>query len=254
MGRLDNKVAIVTGGASNPGLGHATAHRFAEEGAKVVVTDIDMKNGEKTVSEILEKKGEAIFIEHDVTSPKDWEKVVSTTVEKYGKIDILVNNAGIAIIKPFEEISEEDWDKQLNVNLKSVFLGCKSVISHMREAHSGSLINVSSIAGQVGLSNCTAYSASKGGVRLLTKTLAVEYGPHNVRCNSIHPGYMRTNMNDPDVVARRDRNSNDLTISIPLGRMGEALDIADCAVYLASDESNYVTGSEFNVDAGYTAR
>ena len=157
-------------------------------------------------------------------------------------------------VEPPEEPSEEEWDKTINVNLKSVFLGCKTFLPDMREQKNGSIINISSIAGLVGLSNCSAYNASKGGVRLLTKNIAVEYGDFNVRCNSIHPGFMATNMNDPKVIAERGRDINALTDAIPLKRMGTAEDIANCALFLASDESVYVTGSEYTVDAGLTAK
>ena len=254
MGRLDNKVAVVTGGASNPSLGRSMSIAFAREGAKVILTDIDTEGGKKVEDEILSSNGEAFFIEHDVTSTQGWSEVKNKTIEKYSKIDILVNNAGIAIIKPLEETSEEEWDKTLDVNLKSIFLGCKTFLPSMREQKSGSIINISSIAGLVGLANCSAYNASKGGVRLLTKNIAVEYGEFNVRCNSIHPGFMATNMNDPKVVAARGRDINALTEAIPLKRMGTAEDIANCALFLASDESVYVTGSEYTVDAGLTAK
>ena len=254
MGRLDNKVAVVTGGASNPSLGRAMSIVFAREGAKVVLTDIDTEGGKKVEEEILNSSGEAFFIKQDVTSSEDWEEVRNQTLGKYNKIDILVNNAGIAIIKPLEETSAEEWDKTIDVNLKSVFLGCKTFLPDMRKQKSGSIINISSIAGLVGLSNCSAYNASKGGVRLLTKNIAVEYGDFNVRCNSIHPGFMATNMNDPKVIAERGRDINVLTDAIPLKRMGTAEDIANCALFLASDESVYVTGSEYTVDAGLTAK
>lgn len=254
MGRLDNKVAVVTGGASNPSLGRSMSIAFAREGAKVILTDIDTEGGKKVEDEILSSNGEAFFIEHDVTSTQGWSEVKNKTIEKYSKIDILVNNAGIAIIKPLEETSEEEWDKTLDINLKSIFLGCKTFLPSMREQKSGSIINISSIAGLVGLANCSAYNASKGGVRLLTKNIAVEYGEFNVRCNSIHPGFMATNMNDPKVVAARGRDINALTDAIPLKRMGTAEDIANCALFLASDESVYVTGSEYTVDAGLTAK
>lgn len=254
MGRLDNKVAVVTGGASNPSLGRSMSIAFAREGAKVILTDIDTEGGKKVEDEILSSNGEAFFIEHDVTSTQGWSEVKNKTIEKYSKIDILVNNAGIAIIKPLEETSEEEWDKTLDINLKSIFLGCKTFLPSMREQKSGSIINISSIAGLVGLANCSAYNASKGGVRLLTKNIAVEYGEFNVRCNSIHPGFMATNMNDPKVVAARGRDINALTDAIPLKRMGTAEDIANCALFLASDEFVYVTGSEYTVDAGLTAK
>ena len=254
MGRLDNKVAVITGGASNPSLGRSMSIAFAREGAKVILTDIDIEGGKKVENEILSSNGEAFFIEHDVTSPKGWAEVKNKTIEKYSKIDILVNNAGIAIIKPLEETSEEEWDKTIDINLKSIFLGCKTFLPDMRKQKNGSIINISSIAGLVGLANCSAYNASKGGVRLLTKNIAVEYGEFNVRCNSIHPGFMATNMNDPKVVAARGRDINALTEAIPLKRMGTAEDIANCALFLASDESVYVTGSEYTVDAGLTAK
>ena len=254
MGRLDNKVAVVTGGASNPSLGRSMSIAFAKEGAKVILTDIDTDGGKKVEDEILSSNGEAFFIEHDVTSAEGWLEVKNKTLEKYNKIDILVNNAGIAIIKPLEETSEDEWDKTIDVNLKSIFLGCKTFLPNMRKQKSGSIINISSIAGLVGLANCSAYNASKGGVRLLTKNIAVEYGEFNVRCNSIHPGFMATNMNDPKVVAARGRDINALTEAIPLKRMGTAEDIANCALFLASDESVYVTGSEYTVDAGLTAK
>ena len=182
MGRLDNKIAVVTGGASNPSLGRSMSIAFAREGAKVILTDIDVEGGKKVEDEILSSNGEAFFIEHDVTSPEGWAEVKSKTLEKYKKIDILVNNAGIAIIKPIEETSEEEWDKTIDVNLKSIFLGCKTFLPNMREQKNGSIINISSIAGIVGLANCSAYNASKGGVRLLTKNIAIEYGDYNVRC------------------------------------------------------------------------
>ena len=254
MDRLKNKVAIVTGGASNPGLGHSTIHKFADEGAKIVVTDIDVEGGKKTVEEVREKGTEAIFIEQDVVSAKDWKKVIETTIQEFKKIDILVNNAGIALIAPFEDFAEEDWDKQIDVNLKSVFLGCKAVIPEMKKNESGSIINLSSIAGLVGLQACAAYNASKGGVRLLTKSLAIEFGPFNIRCNSIHPGFMATNMNDPEKIQARGRDFEAIIEGIPLKSMGTAEDIANCALYLASDESSYVTGSEYIVDGGWTAR
>ena len=254
MSRLKDKVAIVTGGASNPGLGHSTIHKFAEEGAKIVVTDIDVDGGEKTVSEVKEKGGEAIFIRQDVVSAEDWKNVIDASISKFSKIDILVNNAGIALIGPFEEFSEDQWDQQINVNLKSVFLGCKAVIPEMKKNNSGSIINLSSIAGLVGLQGCAAYNASKGGVRLLTKSIAIEYGINKIRCNSIHPGFMATNMNDPKKIEERGRDFEAIIETIPLKSMGTAEDIANCALYLASDESSYVTGSEYVVDGGWTTR
>ena len=254
MGRLENKVAVVTGGSSNPSLGRSMSIAFAKEGAKVILTDVDILGGKKVADEILNSDGEAVYIEHDVTSAEGWEEVRNKTLEKYKKIDILVNNAGIAIIKPFEETTEEEWDKTLNVNLKSIFLGCKTFLPDMRKQKSGSIINISSIAGLVGLANCSAYNASKGGVRLLTKNIAIEYGEFGIRCNSIHPGFMATNMNDPKVIKERGGDIEAMTSTIPLKRMGTAEDIANCALFLASDESTYVTGSEYIIDGGMIAK
>ena len=254
MGRLENKVAIVTGGASNPSLGRSTSLAFAREGATVVITDIDKDGGKKVELEINESNGKALFIEHDVTSLQDWERVRKETLNNFGKVDILVNNAGIAILHPLEETTEEDWDKTIDVNLKSIFLGCKTILPNMRENKSGSVINISSIAGLVGLVSASAYNSSKGGVRLLTKNIALEYGDYNVRCNSIHPGFMATNMNDPKKIVERGRDLQALIDAIPLKRMGTAEDIANCALFLASDESSYATGSEFIIDGGMTAK
>jgi NAD(P)-dependent dehydrogenase (short-subunit alcohol dehydrogenase family) len=254
MGRLENKVAIVTGGASNPSLGRSTSLAFAREGATVVITDIDKDGGKKVELEINESNGKALFIEHDVTSLQDWERVRKETLNNFGKVDILVNNAGIAILHPLEETTEEDWDKTIDVNLKSIFLGCKTILPNMRENKSGSVINISSIAGLVGLVSASAYNSSKGGVRLLTKNIALEYGDYNVRCNSIHPGFMATNMNDPKKIVERGRDLQAMIDAIPLKRMGTAEDIANCALFLASDESSYVTGSEFIIDGGMTAK
>ena len=253
MGRLDNKVAIITGGASNPGFGRSMSIAFAREGATVVLTDIDTEGGKKVEQEIINSQGKALFLEHDVTSSRDWERVKQETLKKYGKVDILVNNAGIAILKSLEETTEDDWDKTIDVNLKSIFLGCKTIAPSMREQENGSIINISSVAGIVGLVNASAYNASKGGVRLMTKTLALEYGKFNIRCNSIHPGFMATNMNDPKKIVERGRDLDAMLDGIPLKRMGTPDDIANCALFLASNESSYVTGSEYIVDGGITA-
>lgn len=252
MEKNDQKLAIVTGATG--GIGFEVAKKLGADGFKVILNGIHDDEGRKRVSELIDLKIDAEYCGFDVTNEEMVNKNINEIGLKYGKIDVLVNNAGIAIIKPLEETSEEEWDKTINVNLKSVFLGCKTFLPDMREQKNGSIINISSIAGLVGLSNCSAYNASKGGVRLLTKNIAVEYGEFNVRCNSIHPGFMATNMNDPKVVAERGRDINALTDAIPLKRMGTAEDIANCALFLASDESVYVTGSEYTVDAGLTAR
>ena len=201
------------------------------------------------------KKNQCKIFKSDFSNSKEittlWDEFI---LWSKGHIDVLVNNASFVKFMSLEKLSEEEWDKTIDVNLKSIFLGCKTFLPNMREQKNGSIINISSIAGLVGLANCSAYNASKGGVRLLTKNIAIEYGDFNVRCNSIHPGFMATNMNDPKVVEARGRDITALTDAIPLKRMGTAEDIANCALFLASDESVYVTGSEFVIDGGTVAK
>jgi len=254
MGRVDGKVAIVTGAASNPGLGRTTALALAHEGARLIVTDIDASGADATARAIREQGGEAIAAAQDVTSEAAWEAIIASTIETFGRLDVLVNNAGIAILKPIKALTLADWNRQLEVNLTSVFLGCKHGLAAMGRHGGGSIINLSSVAGLIGIRSCAAYGAAKGGVRLLTKTVAIEGASENVRCNSVHPGMIWTNMqanaagtHDPAQAARG-------ASGIPLGRMGKPEDIAHCIVYLASDESNYVTGAEFTIDAGMTAQ
>lgn len=251
MGRVEGKIAIVTGTASDPGLGRTTALTLAAEGAKVVATDIDEAGAESCAEAIRQAGGDALAMRHDVTSEAQWQAVVARTEETYGRLDVLVNNAGIAVLKMIEDLSLADWNRQIEVNLTSVFLGCKYGMQAMRKGAGGSIVNLSSVAGLVGLQSCSAYGAAKGGVRIMSKALAAEGGASNIRCNSVHPGIIWTNMqaqatgaSGPQPVPH-DR--------VPLGRMGEPRDIANCILYLASDESNYVSGAEFTVDAGMTA-
>ena len=252
MGRVQGKVVIVTGAASNPGLGYTAALSLAREGAKVVATDVDAAGAERCAEKIREAGGEAISLAHDVTNEDVWKQVMATTIETYGRLDVLVNNAGIAVLKPLDQLSLEDFNRQISVNLTSVFLGCKYAAAEMRKSGGGSLINLSSVAGLVGISTCVAYGASKGGVRLMSKSLAVELGKYGIRSNSVHPGVIWTNMQSGAGDGTRE-NADALAAGIPLGRVGEPRDIANCILYLASDESDYVTGAEFTVDAGMTA-
>jgi NAD(P)-dependent dehydrogenase (short-subunit alcohol dehydrogenase family) len=254
MGRLEGKVAIVTGAASNPGLGRTTAITLAGEGAKVIVTDIDESGAESCADEIRDAGGAALAVPQDVTSEQRWQEVISKTVESYGKLDILVNNAGIAVLMPVAKMTLADWNRQVEVNMTSVFLGCKYAMPEMQKAGGGSLINLSSVAGIIGLANCVAYGAAKGGVRIMSKALAMEGAPDNIRCNSVHPGIIWTNM---QAAATGSTDSADARVSparVPLGRVGYPEDIANCVLYLASDEANYVTGAEFVIDAGMTAQ
>ena len=247
MGRLDGKVALISGGSK--GQGAAEAKLFAQEGAKVVLADILDDEGKKIEAEINEMGGEAMYLHLDVTSEADWAAAVRAAIDSYGKLDILVNNAGILLRKGVEETSAEEWDRIQDVNSKGVFLGVKAAIPAMREAGGGSIVNISSIAGLRG-STSTAYGASKGLVRLLTKSTAVQYGPEGIRCNSVHPGIIETDMTEEmlDSAGREQWLAR-----TPLRIIANAHDVALGVLYLASDESRYVTGSELVIDGGITA-
>ncbi|MGP0584504.1 SDR family NAD(P)-dependent oxidoreductase [Paenibacillus timonensis] len=250
MGRLDHKVAIITGAAG--GMGKADALLFAKEGAKVVITDIQDEKIQAVAKEITDQGGVAVALTQDVTSEQDWARVTETALTRFGKIDILVNNAGISSATPFLETDLELWNKVMNINVTSVFLGQKYVIPHMVNGGGGSIINISSIAGLTGGSGTGPYTASKGAVRLLTKATAVDYAKHNIRANSIHPGYIETPMTK-DLMA--DENMRNWFLSqTPIQRLGQAEDIAKGVLFLASDESSYITGIELPIDGGYSAK
>ena len=249
MGRLEGKVALISGAAR--GQGEAEARLFANEGAKVVFGDILDMEGEKVEAEINETGGEAKYIHLDVTNESDWETAVKDSVNSYGKLDILVNNAGISIGKNVEETTLEEWDLVQDVNSKGVFLGTKAAIPAMRESGGGSIVNISSIAGLVGIASAP-YVASKGAVRLLTKSTAVQYGPENIRCNSVHPGFIETEM-IRGILSDSEERAKRLAIT-PLGIFASAHDIALAVLFLASDESRYMTGSELVIDGGITAQ
>lgn len=254
MGRVSGKVAIVTGAASEGGLGFATARALAREGAKVVLTDIDEAEVLKRAEELRAAGAEALAMRQDVTVEAEWDQVIARTVEAFGPLDILVNNAGIAILKWMDAMTLADFDRQIRVNLTSVYLGTHAALRVMRAQGKGGVItNLSSIAGQVGVPGASAYAASKGGVRLFTKAVAMEAARDNIRCNSVHPGVIWTDMQK---VAIRDNPEqyDILNASIPLGRMGEPDDIANMILFLSSDEAKYITGAEFTVDGGLTAQ
>ena len=259
MSRVAGKVAIVTGAASNPGLGYTTALTLAREGARLLVTDIDEAGAEACAAAIRDAGGEAHAARQDVTSEADWEATLELATSRFGRLDVLVNNAGIAILKPLADLTLADWNRQIEVNMTSVFLGCKYAMATLGAGGGGSIVNLSSVAGLIGIPTCTAYGAAKGGVRLMTKTVALEGAPLGVRCNSVHPGMIWTNMQAQAAGNPAAASQDAATVPvdpqlIPLGRMGTAEDIANCVLYLASDESSYVTGAEFTVDAGMTAR
>ncbi|ANF95645.1 glucose 1-dehydrogenase [Paenibacillus bovis] len=246
MKRLEGKTALITGGAS--GIGLASGIRFAQEGANVVLTDITEARKEEIVSQVEAAGSKALFLKHDVTLEEDWQHVFEQAEETFGQVDIVMNNAGIGLQGNVEETSYSDWKKVIDVNLNGVFLGTKYGVIHMKE-HGGSIINISSIEGLIGDPRIAAYNASKGGVRILTKSAALHAAPYKIRVNSIHPGYINTPMigEDPETLK--------YLISLhPMGHLGEAEDVANMALFLASDESKFSTGSEFVVDGGYTAQ
>lgn len=253
MGRLAGKIALVTGGASVPGLGSATAIRFAEEGAIVYVTDRDAEGAETVAAGIRASGGEAHALKHDVTSEADWDRVMAAIDAAHGRLDILVNNAGIAVLRMIEDFTTDDWKLQNNVNLDSVFYGTKRAVIAMRKAgQGGSIINISSVVGIGGVPACSAYAAAKGGVRIFSKAVAMETAKDKIRVNTVHPGMILTNMQG---VALEDNSDNyDATLAlVPMGYMGEPLDIANMNLFLASDEARYITGAEMVVDGGMMA-
>ena len=253
MGRLEGKITLVTGAGNERGLGAATAQRFAEEGAFVYLTDLDAAGAEAVADSIRAAGGKAEALVQDVTSEADWDQVFFAMEKGHGLLDVLVNNAGIAILKPLTMLTAADWEKQNRVNLDSVFYGTKRAVELMRKVgHGGSIINLSSIGGLVGVPACGAYGAAKGGVRIFSKVVAMECAAEGIRCNSVHPGMMETAMQD---VARRDNPEGfkEIVASVPMKRLGTPLDIANMNLFLASDEANYVTGAEFTVDGGVTA-
>jgi 3(or 17)beta-hydroxysteroid dehydrogenase len=252
-GRVADKVALITGGAS--GLGAACAKLLAREGARVIVSDIDARGAATIADEI---GGDARAMEHDVTSEEAWENAVDRATEAFGRLDILVNTAGIAMIADVEHTSLEDWRRVMAVNLDGTFLGCRYAVEAMKETGGGSIINMSSVSGLVGGFNLAAYNASKGGVRLLTKSVALHCARagYNIRCNSIHPTFIDTPMVRQMIETAPDpeRAERSLKRQIPLGRLGQPDDVAYMVLYLASDESAFVTGAEMVVDGGAVAQ
>lgn len=242
MGRLDGKVAIITGGAR--GMGAAHAKRFLEEGAKVMITDILETEGRAVASNL---GGNIKFMKHDVTKALEWEQVIAETESTFGPVSVLVNNAGIALLKSIDNLTEAQFRRVIDVNQVSVFLGMKYVLSSMKRAESGSIINISSISGLQGNEDSIAYSASKFAVRGMTKSAAIELGKEGIRVNSVHPGITETPM------VRKSRVSK-LARAIPLQRTAQPEEVSDLIVYLASNESSYVTGAEFVIDGGLTAK
>ncbi|MFV8816113.1 SDR family NAD(P)-dependent oxidoreductase [Haliea sp. E17] len=253
MARLEGKVCLVTGAASNPGLGYAAVQLFAREGAKLAISDIDEAGLEACAAAARAAGAEVLAFRQDVTSEEGWTHAMDAIKDKFGRLDVLVNNAGIAMLKPLAEFTLAEYHRQMDVNMTSVFLGSRAAAELMREGGGGSIVNMSSIAGLVGVPGVSAYGASKGGVRLFSKTVALEYATAGVRCNTVHPGVIDTNMQQ---VSIRDNPEvfEQLKREIPMGRMGRPEEVAQCVLFLASDDSSYVTGSELVVDGGQFAQ
>ncbi len=258
MNRVDEKVAIVTGGGS--GIGEASSELLAEGGASVVVTDVNEEAAEHTANIIKQKGGQAISMHQDVADEGRWQEVVDTTITEFGKLDVLVNNAGVSGAggDNIEDGTFENWRNIMSINLDAVYLGCKIAVDAMKDK-GGSIINISSVMGIVGGAG-PAYNASKGGVRLLSKSVAVYCGTmgYRIRVNSVHPGYIWTPMvrrfvEISDEVASEEELQEMLVLRHPIGRLGEAQDIARGICFLASDDAGFITGSELVIDGGYTA-
>lgn len=252
MARLDGKVALISGGAR--GMGECEARLFAREGAAVVIGDILDEEGEATAASIVADGGRSRYVRLDVTQEADWQAAVAQTVSQFGGLDVLVNNAGIGSNSfQIHEEPVEMWDRTIDVNLKGVFLGTRTAIPAMLDAGGGSIVNISSQLGIVGVPyNGSAYQTSKGGVRIFTKAAALQYADRGIRVNSVHPGPIVTEMtragrNDPERLSI-------MMARIPMGRYGEPEEVANAVLYLASDESSFVTGSEVVVDGGWTAQ
>jgi NAD(P)-dependent dehydrogenase (short-subunit alcohol dehydrogenase family) len=253
-GKLRGKVALITGAGS--GIGEEIAALFAAEGARVVAADVDARAAERVAQRIAGAGGAAVAVQVDVSRAAEVERVVESTVQRHGRIDVLCNNAGIGVAAVCHETSEADWDRTMAIDLKGVFLGCKYAIPHMLRQGGGVICNTSSAAGQVGVLNRAAYCAAKAGVLGLTKSIAIDYAEHGIRCNALLPGTVdspwigKILSQQPDPAGERRR----MAARQPIGRMGTPAEIARAALYLCSDDAGYVTGSGLVIDGGLTAR
>ncbi|UTR08482.1 glucose 1-dehydrogenase [Alkalihalobacillus sp. LMS6] len=247
MNRLEGKVALITGAAN--GMGASMAKLFAQEGANVIATDIQMENLEEVAAAIKAEGGSILPLKHDVTLEEDWNQVVKKAKSQFGPITVLVNNAGIASPKTMEHMDMAEWNKVMGINLNSCVIGMKQVVPEMKQVGQGSIINISSIGGIVGMAGSSPYTAAKGALRALSKSAAVEYGKERIRVNSIHPGIIETPMTAPSM----ERALPFYKTYRQLPYFGAPEDIAYAALFLASDESKFMTGSEMVVDGGWTA-
>jgi 3(or 17)beta-hydroxysteroid dehydrogenase len=252
MGRVQDKIALITGGAS--GIGLATAKLFAEEGAVVVVADRDETGARSAVASL---KPRASFQRLDVTAEDEWIAVTDAVVRDFGRLDVLVNSAGVTLLKDIEATTLAEWRALMAVNLDGTFLGCKHAVRVMKECGGGSIVNMSSVAGLIGAGNLAAYCASKGGVRLLTKSVALHCARngYSIRCNSVHPSFAETPMLDGMLASARnpEKLAASFATAAPLGRLAQPVEIARAILHLASDESAFTTGAELVVDGGLTA-
>ena len=246
--RLKDKVAIITGGAH--GMGEAEARLFAREGAAVVIADVLNDMGESVAADINAGQGRAMFVRTDVTSETDWNNLIAKTIAAYGKLDILVNNAGISGSAVGDQDSIEGWNKLIAINQTGVFLGTTLAAKEMAKAGKGAIVNISSIMGFIGgAEGSMGYSASKGAVRIMSKSAAVRWGPQGVRVNTVHPGYMPAMLNGTNAGGRAAKIP--LT---PLRRLGEPIEVAHGVLFLASDDASFITGTELVIDGGYIAQ
>lgn len=252
MGRLEGKIAAVTGGAD--GIGHAICEAMTREGAYVFIGDIDDKKGAAFAADLRQRGRKAEYLHCDVAVEADISGLIAAAVAKGGRLDILVNNAAIAIGgMPVHEMTDEQWHRLIAVNLTSVFRGCKFALPHMIAQKSGSIINMASAQGHIGLDGWTAYAGAKGAVMSMTRQMAVEFGPHNVRVNSISPGTINTPMNEKVIAELGDHVARAWVKMHPIGRIGKPEEVAEAAVYLASDAAGFTTGIDLRVDGGLTA-
>jgi len=252
--RLKDKVAVITGAGA--GIGQATALLFAKEGAKVVLADLDPKAGKEALDQIKKDGGQGIFLQVDVAKGNDVRKMVQETIKNYGKIDILVNNAGIYTKGDVVSTSEEDWDRILNVNLRGVYLCCKYAIPEMIKKGGGAIVNIASEAGLVGIKNQVAYNVSKAALIMLTKSMAVDFAPQNIRVNNVCPGTTETPLVRAAIEKEKDpkKARRALEECRPANRLGKPEEIASAILAMASDELGYATGSSLVIDGGYTAQ
>jgi NAD(P)-dependent dehydrogenase (short-subunit alcohol dehydrogenase family) len=252
MGRVDGKVALITGAAS--GIGLATARLFAGEGATVVLSDRDKSAGEAALAGLGNRPRFHLL---DVTREDDWVAATDAVTAEFGRLDVLVNSAGVALLRDIEATTLEEWRALMAVNLDGTFLGCKHAVRIMKERGGGSIVNLSSVAGLIGNGNLAAYCASKGGVRLLTKSVALHCARrgYNIRCNSVHPSFVETPMLRAMIASGRDpaKMEANCTSAAPLGRLAQPVEVARAILFLASDESAFTTGAELTVDGGLTA-